>query len=189
MAGFDRGVPMKQVDVLRPVSGDYTDGDPAVTALGCSGHWFTEKTGKDGKVLVAAAWYEHGTRFLSVDPKTGKISQVGYYQPLRGSTSLAYWMPGTDYVWAVDYHSGIDILKLDQSGKKPTTAQVDASWLAKAGTVDAFSDLMRSTCRAGGALQPEHHQAVLDLGRRGPVAPTAAAKVVAGIERTLARRG
>jgi hypothetical protein len=188
MAGFDRGVPMKQLDVLRPVSGSYADGDPAVNGLGCSGHWFTEKTGKDGKVLVAAAWYEHGTRLLSVDPKTGKITQIGFYQPVRGSTSLAYWMPGTDYVWSVDYHSGIDILKLDQSAKKPTTAQLDASWLAKAGVSDAFSELMRSICRAGGSLDAAHHQEVLDLGRTAPaVAPSRAAAVVARIDAALAR--
>ncbi len=49
---------MKQLDVLRPVSGDYTDGNPAVNGLGCSGHWFTEKTAKDGSVLgtVLAQW-------------------------------------------------------------------------------------------------------------------------------------
>jgi hypothetical protein len=161
MAGFDRGVPMKQLDVLRPVSGKLGDANPAVNAMGCSGHWFTEKAAKDGSVLVAAAWYEHGTRFLKVDPKTGKIRQVGYFQPQRGATSQAYWMPGsdgsTDYVWSIDYHSGIDILKLDQAAKPPTTAQIDASWLAKAGVVDTWANLMRIVCRQGAEATPAQH--------------------------------
>ncbi|MCU1588891.1 MAG: hypothetical protein JWP11_147 [Frankiales bacterium] len=154
MVGFDRGVPMKQVDVLRPVSGTYSNGDPAVNGLGCSGHWFTQKDAKDGSILVAAAWYEHGTRFLKVDPRTGKIRQVGFFQPLRGSTSQAYWIPGTDYVWSIDYHSGIDILKFDQSAAAPTTAQVDASWLAKAHVVDSWSNIMRLVCRQNGKATP-----------------------------------
>lgn len=154
MVGFDRGVPMHQLDVLRPVSGDYGNGDPAVTALGCSGHWFTQKDAKDGSILVAAAWYEHGTRLLKVDPRTGRIRQVGFFQPLRGSTSQAYWMPGSDshsdYVWSIDYHSGIDILRFDQSAKAPTTAQIDASWLAKAHVTDSWSQIMRIVCRQNG---------------------------------------
>ncbi|MDP9164965.1 MAG: hypothetical protein M3O32_02695 [Actinomycetota bacterium] len=154
MVGFDRGVPMRQLDVLRPVSGTYSNGDPAVNGLGCSGHWFTQKDAKDGAILVAAAWYEHGTRFLKVDPRTGKIRQVGYYQPVRGSTSQTYWIPGTDYVWSIDYHSGIDILRFDQNAPAPTTAQLDASWLAKAHVVDTWSDLMKIVCRANGKATP-----------------------------------
>ena len=154
MVGFDRGVPMQQIDVLRPVSGTYSNGDPAVTALGCSGHWFTQKDAADGSILVAAAWYEHGTRFLKVDPRTGKIRQVGFFQPVRGSTSQAYWIPGTDYVWSIDYHSGIDILKLDQGAKVPTTAQIDASWLSKAHVVDRWSDIMKLVCRQNGKATP-----------------------------------
>jgi hypothetical protein len=154
MAGFERGVQMQQLDVLRPVTGDYSNGDPAVNELGCSGHWFTQKDAADGSILVAAAWYEHGTRFLKVNPRTGKIRQVGYFQPVRGSTSQAYWIPGTDYVWSIDYHSGIDILKFDQSAKAPTTQQINASWLVKAHVVDSWSDIMRAVCRQNGKATP-----------------------------------
>jgi hypothetical protein len=154
MRGFDRGEPMRQLDVLRPVSGTYANGDPAITALGCSGHWFTQKDAKDGSILVAAAWYEHGTRFLKVDPRTGKIRQVGYFQPVRGSTSQAYWIPGTDYVWSIDYHSGIDILKFDETAKTPTAKQLDASWLSKAHVVDNWSQIMRLVCRQNGKATP-----------------------------------
>lgn len=160
MAGFDRGAKLKQLKVLRPVSGNYTGGDPAVNALGCSGHWFTQKDAKDGSVLVAGAWYEHGTRFLKVNPKTGAIRQVGYFQPVRGSASSAYWMPGSDVVWTIDYHSGIDITRFDQGAAAPTTAQVDASWLANLHADDAFTSAMQQLCKAGATATPAQHEAL-----------------------------
>jgi hypothetical protein len=160
MVGHERGVPMKQIDVLRPVSGNWADGNPAVNAMGCSGHWFTQKTAKDGSILVAAAWYEHGTRFLKVDPRTGKIRQVGFFQPVRGATSEAFWMPNSDVVWSIDYHSGIDILKLDQNAKPPTTAQIDASWLAKAGVVDTWAQIQRIVCKQNGRATPQQQAAM-----------------------------
>lgn len=148
MAGWDRGVPMKQLNVLRPVSGTWQNGDPAVNKLGCSGHWFTEKDAVDGSILVAAAWYEHGTRFLKVDPATGAIRQVGFFQQVRGATSEAFWMPGSDVVWAIDYQTGIEILEFDESAPVPTTEQVDASWLAKKDVVDPVAEAARQLGRA-----------------------------------------
>jgi hypothetical protein len=158
MAGFERGVPMKQLHALRPVNGPLLAKDPAVAGLGCSGHWFTQKDAKNGRILVAAAWYEHGTRFLEVDPKTGTISQVGFFQPQRGSTSQAYWIPGTDVVWSIDYHSGIDILQFDQSAaKRPTRQAIEANWMKNVHVVDAFSQAMREICRAGAKATPAQH--------------------------------
>jgi len=143
LIGFDKGRPMKQIHVLRPVSGTYTNGDAAVNALGCSGHWFTVRenvpTRYRGHYLVAAGWYEHGTRFLSVDAATGTIAQVGFFQPVRGSASAAYWVPGTDYVYVVDYQRGIDILRFDATAAPPSAAQTTRSWLAKLGAVDQLS--------------------------------------------------
>ena len=159
MAGFDRGAPMKQLSVLRPVSGNYTGGDPAVNGLGCSGHWFAQKDARDGSILVTAAWYEHGTRFLKVNPKTGAIRQVGYFQPVRGAASASYWMPGSDVVWTVDYHSGIDILRFDQAGPVPTTAQVDASWLSTLAP-DPFVDALQALCKAGTGATDAQHEAL-----------------------------
>ena len=158
MVGFDRGVPLKQLHVLRPVTGKAFATDPAVSALACSGHRFTQKDGADGKILVAAAWYEHGTRLLSVDPRTGTIAQVGFFQPQRGSASQAYWMPGTDVIWTIDYHSGIDILRFDQSPRlRPTAAAVETSWLARLHGLDAFSEALRRLCRAGSTATTEDH--------------------------------
>jgi hypothetical protein len=151
MVGFDKGRPMRQLHVLRPVNGSPADGNAEVNALGCSGHWFTVREGHlgryAGKYLVAAGWYEHGTRFLAVDARTGGISQIGFFQPVRGSASAAYWVPGTDYVYVVDYQRGIDILRFDVSAKPPTTAQTNASWLAKLNVFDAVSATERFLCR------------------------------------------
>ncbi|MCU1592993.1 MAG: hypothetical protein JWO12_385 [Frankiales bacterium] len=164
MVGFDRGVPMKQLETLRPVQNAAFSEDPAVNVLGCSGHWFTQKDGKDGSILVAAAWYEHGTRLLSVNPRNGKISQVGYFQPTRGAASQAYWMPGSDVIWTVDYHSGIDILKFDQNpSKRPSVAKTDASWLARL-DVDPFAKAVRELCQAGSKATHDQHQRARSLG-------------------------
>jgi hypothetical protein len=151
MVGWDRGRQMRQLHVLRPVNGTPLDGNAEVNALGCSGHWFTVRENNlgryKGKYLVAGGWYEHGTRFLAVDPKTGAISQVGFFQPVRGSASAAYWIPGTDYVYVVDYQRGIDILKFDVNAAPPTVAQTNASWLAKLNVIDAVGSTEQYLCQ------------------------------------------
>ena len=151
MVNFDRGAPMRQLHVLRPVNGDYTNGDPAINALGCSGHWFTVRQRRLGRYvgnyLTANAWYEHGTRFLAVNARTGTIKQVGFFQPVRGSASSAYWIAGTDYVYVVDYQRGVDILKFDPTAPPPSAAATTQSWLAKLHTVDTLSQEERYWCR------------------------------------------
>lgn len=102
--------------------GIYLDGDPAANALGCSGHWFTERAG-----LVAAGWYEHGTRFIDVDQQTGAITEVGYFQPVYGSASAAHWVTD-DIVYVVDYARGIDILRFDRAAAAASDAELAASW-------------------------------------------------------------
>ena len=79
-------------------------------------HWFSEHPRFRNGGLVAMGWYEHGTRFLNVTPQ-GKIEEVGYFLPLAGSTSAAYWVDDT-VVYVVDYQRGIDILTF--SGKPAT---------------------------------------------------------------------
>jgi hypothetical protein len=157
MVGFDHKVPMKQLATLRPVSNSFGKADPLVNGMGCSGHWFTQKDARDGSILVTAAWYEHGTRFLKVNPRTGSIKQVGYFQPNRGASSGAYWMPNSDVVWTVDYHSGIDIMRFDQNpAKVPTTAAIDASWLSHL-QPDPFLEAVRQLCQAGAKATPAQH--------------------------------
>jgi hypothetical protein len=147
--GFDRGGSLQVLDVFRPVNGDWTDGNPAVNVLGCSGHWFTWQDAADGDgYLVTAGWYEHGTRFLHVDEQTGAIEEIGFWQPAFGSASAAYWV-GDGYVYVVDYGRGIDILRFDESAPRPTTEDIEASWLARAGEVDPVAAAERAFCLIG----------------------------------------
>ena len=59
--------------------------------------------------IIAAGFYDHGTRFLRVSDK-GKVSEEGYFLPYRGDTSAAYWLTD-EIVYSIDYERGIDILR------------------------------------------------------------------------------
>ena len=100
----------QMIDIFRPTAGNYADGRPPINApFGCSSHWFQQHPKFKNGGLVAAGFYNHGTRFLRVDQK-GKISEVGWFLPHAGGTSAAYWR--TDrIVYTVDYQRGIDVLK------------------------------------------------------------------------------
>jgi hypothetical protein len=138
---FDKGAPITHIESFRPVNGTYDgDGNPAVNAMGCSGHWFTWRNG-----IVAAGWYEHGTRFLKVDQETGHISQLGYFQPVVGAASAAHWIDD-EYVYVVDYERGIDILRFNRAAPVPTRKQFRESWLAKLGVVDPLAKAERFAC-------------------------------------------
>ena len=144
--GFDSGQPLQVLDVFRPMNGTWLNGDPAVNALGCSGHWFTwQDAAADDGYIVAAGWYEHGTRFLHVDAGTGAIEEIGYWQPVYGSASAAHWV-GDGYVYVVDYGRGIDILHFDESAARPSTSDIEASWRARIGDVDPLAAAERRFC-------------------------------------------
>jgi hypothetical protein len=97
------------IDEYRVKNGTYADGSPAVNAVGCSSHWLESHPDFHNGGLVAAAFFEHGTRFIDVSPK-GKINEVGYFMPHGGSTGAAYWITD-EIVYSVDYTRGIDILR------------------------------------------------------------------------------
>jgi hypothetical protein len=101
---------LRKVDTYVMKNGTFADGNPALNApFGCSSHWFTtHPKWRDGGV-VAAGFYNHGTRFLEVDSK-GKISEIGFFLPNGGGTSGAYWIDN-EYVYAVDYQRGFDVLR------------------------------------------------------------------------------
>lgn len=142
MRDYDKGAQMTPLDVFRPVNGNWTDGNPRVNAgLGCSGHWFTERAG-----VVTAGWYEHGTRFLDIDQRTGKITEVGFFQPVVGSASAAHWVTD-EIVYVVDYERGLDILRFDRSAPAPSLRAIERSWLAKAHAVSAVAEAERYSCK------------------------------------------
>ncbi len=89
-------------------SGTYNDGNAPFHVLYCA-HWFDPHPKWNNGGLLAVAHYEWGTRFLKVDP-AGTISQVGWFQPVGGSTASAYWITD-DIVYSMDYRRGMDILR------------------------------------------------------------------------------
>lgn len=99
-------------DQYRPKSGNYLDGNPpdGTYSFGCSVHWFQPNPTFDDQGLVALASYENGTRFLRIR-RDGSIHEVGFFEPLAGSTSSPDWAPDNRTVYAVDYHRGLDVLR------------------------------------------------------------------------------
>ncbi len=95
------------VDRFHWENGNPSEGDAAANSF--CGHWFQEHPTFRNGGLVAMANYEHGTRLLQVTSK-GKIKEVGWFLPIGGATSAAYWV--TDrIIYAVDYQRGLDILR------------------------------------------------------------------------------
>ncbi len=91
--------------------GVYADGKAPFHTLYCE-HWFdTHPDWEDGG-LVVMGHYDYGTRFLSVDGE-GKITEIGWFQPVAGYTASAYWV-SKDIVYVLDYRRGLDILRLNQ---------------------------------------------------------------------------
>jgi hypothetical protein len=97
------------IDEYRMINGTYVDGNPAVNQVGCSSHWHEAHPDFANGGIVAAAFFEHGTRFIDVSSK-GKIKEVGWFMPAAGSTGAVYWI-NDEIVYAVDYNRGIDILR------------------------------------------------------------------------------
>ena len=108
--GWQKTKTLRQVDTWRAYKGTITDGGVVVSGpFGCSSHWFDTHPKWNNGGLVAAGWYNSGTRFLQVDSK-GKIEQAGFFLPNGGGTSAAYWV-NSEIVYAVDYQRGLDILR------------------------------------------------------------------------------
>jgi hypothetical protein len=97
------------IDEYRMKNGTYADGNPAVNQVGCSSHWLEPEPGFNNGGTVAAAFFEHGVKFVDVS-STGKIKETGYFMPVAGSTGAVYWI--TDKIlYTLDYNRGIDILR------------------------------------------------------------------------------
>ena len=110
--GYERTHTFEMVDEYRVVNGTFIDGNPPVNGAGCTTMWFQEHPGYANGGLVAAAFFDHGTRFLEVDGK-GKISEVGYFMPAGGETIATYWATD-EVVYAIDLTRGIDILRYER---------------------------------------------------------------------------
>jgi hypothetical protein len=157
-AGWDQGEPIRGIQTFRPVSGQYdgpdgSGGNPAVNALGCSGHWFDVRPddADASDIIVAAGWYEHGTRVIRVDGRTGAFEQLGFYQPVVGSASAAHWVVDDSgiFIYTVDYVRGVDILRYTPEAPAETQAEFDASWFAADPAMARMSAEKRAFCRLG----------------------------------------
>lgn len=106
-SGEDKLVRFDMIDQYRVTTGLPTDGRSPYDQY-CA-HWFSTHPDYADGGLVAMGWYEHGTRFLDVSDQ-GEITEVGYFLPVGGSTSAAYWVTD-EILYSVDYQRGIDILR------------------------------------------------------------------------------
>ena len=108
--GWQKTKTLQEHDTWYAYQGTILDGGNVASApFGCSAHWFTTHPKWKNGGVIAAGWYNSGTRFLKVDQK-GKLSEVGWFLPTAGSTSGAYWI-NNEIVYAVDYARGIDVLR------------------------------------------------------------------------------
>jgi len=157
MVDFDTGAKLEQLEVFRPVNGNWADGDPAANALGCSGHWFTVRDN-----MIAASWYEHGIKLIEIDPETAKFTQQGYFQPVVTEAGASHWVTdseGNEYVYSVDYARGIDIIRFDRAAAPPSEQELSESWTwnlenLQARGPGAYAQAERFACRVamGGGL-------------------------------------
>jgi LVIVD repeat len=97
------------IDEFRVDNGTFVDGNPPANAAGCTTMWFQEHPRFHNGGWVAAAFFEHGTRFLSVG-RDGRVREGGYFTPFGGETIAAYWR-NDEIVYAIDITRGIDILR------------------------------------------------------------------------------
>jgi hypothetical protein len=109
--GYQRTRSFQMIDEFRVTNGTFVDGNPPANAAGCTTMWFQEHPDFRDGGLVAAAFFEHGTRFLEVDDN-GKISERGYFMPAGGETIASYWAT-EEIVYAIDITRGIDVLRYE----------------------------------------------------------------------------
>jgi uncharacterized membrane protein YgcG len=96
--------------LLSNTNDEHSSGNPATNAgLGCSPHWFSVRPSWHNGGVVALGAYDHGVKFLRVDP-FGGVTEVGHFRAPGTNASAAYWIT-CDIVYVVDYTRGFDILR------------------------------------------------------------------------------
>ncbi|MGI8773536.1 MAG: LVIVD repeat-containing protein [Actinomycetota bacterium] len=98
----------KMIDEYRMKNGTLVDGNPPAN-ISCSSHWHEAHPRFKNGGIVAAAFFEHGTRFMKVNGK-GKIEEIGWFVPWAGSTSAVYWITD-EILYTLDYDRGIDVIR------------------------------------------------------------------------------
>jgi hypothetical protein len=87
-----------------------------------------------------AATGVHGQRQDRQDHRAGLLPARG------GATAPAFWIDA-NYLYAVDYERGVDILKFDPSPPVPSKAEFDASCLARLSWSTPWATNDRYFCR------------------------------------------
>ena len=90
---------------------------PLTQAQYCSSHWFSVNDSH----IVADGWYGAGVRFLDLsDPKHPR--PIGIYAGDSTTASQAIFVPGRqDLVYVADYVRGLDVVKIENGGRKAKT--------------------------------------------------------------------
>ena len=96
------------IDEYRMKNGTLTDGNPPANTS-CSSHWHEAHPKFRNGGIVAAAFFDHGTRFMRIDGK-GKIEEIGWFVPWAGMTGAVYWITD-EILYTLDYNRGIDVIR------------------------------------------------------------------------------
>jgi hypothetical protein len=115
----EEGGGFTMLDEYRPPVTSVPEGDAAYETY-CS-HWFTTRPGWEDGGQLAVSWYEHGTRFLSVDD-AGQIEEIGYFVPVGTTASAAYWA-SDDVLYVLDYQRGLDVLRFHDDAESAARAK------------------------------------------------------------------
>ena len=125
---------------LQNANDEKSSGNPAVNAgLGCSPHWFSARPSWHDGGIVALASYDHGAKFLRVDPM-GNIAETGHFRAPGTNASGAYWIT-CDIVYVVDYTRGLDVLRFKDAATdcKPGDPPPEGAALPSNGPAPASS--------------------------------------------------
>jgi hypothetical protein len=96
------------IDEYRMKNGTLADGNPPANTS-CSSHWHEAHPKFRNGGVVAAAFFDHGTRFMRVNKK-GKIEEIGWFVPWAGMTGAVYWITD-EILYTLDYNRGIDVIR------------------------------------------------------------------------------
>lgn len=104
----------KEVDrfQISEPGGVYSEGRAPYDAWGCSSYAFDVAPDYARSGRVAVAWFENGMRLLGVDAR-GKLTEVGGFIPVGGSTSQPIWLDDST-LYLVDIYRGLDILTVGE---------------------------------------------------------------------------
>ena len=121
--------PLQVLDVFRPVSGSYDDGDPAINARLLRPLVLEPRR----RTTATSGWRRPGTSTAPPPSRStarpGRSASSGSSNP-SWARPTAHWVDD-QHIYVIDYAQGIDILRYDPASAVPTTEQLDASWLAK----------------------------------------------------------